>query len=278
MFQYAAGMALARRLGVPHKLDLSAFEHGYELHAYALSSLNISAETATAAEVRALKNRRLKALPKAIRPALEKKRTHYRNLSLKFDPCFFDLKAPVYLEGYFQSARYFEGMEEEVRREFRVKAPPSRENQELLQRISQTDGSIAVHVRRGDYVSDPATLARHGTCSPGYYRKAGSVVREQVKAPHAFVFSDDPAWAEANLELPIPMEMVNLNSAATAYEDLRLMSACRHFIVANSSFSWWGAWLAHSPEKIVCAPERWMADPNVDATDVIAPEWLKVSA
>jgi len=278
MFQYATGLAVARRLGVEYKLDLTPFEGRYTLHPYGLSHLNIEAQPASRQEIMRLRNRRLKSLPKFMRPTLERRNTHYRNLSLHFDPQVLSLPDPVYLEGYFQSERYFNAIEEDIRVEFMFKTPPSEANREMAERIKNTKGATAVHVRRADYVSDETTNALHGTCSPHYYKKAMHMLYDRERDVSAFVFSDDPNWAEQNLELNVPMCVVRLNAAEKGYEDLRLMSLCRHFIIANSSFSWWGAWLGNRENKCVLAPENWMRDPQLNSPDVYPADWIKVNA
>jgi len=277
MFQYAAGLATARRLGVSYELDLTPFEGRYSLHKYGLAHLNITAAAAAREDIKKLRNRRLKSLPKFMRPSLEKKRTHYRNLSLDFDPRVLSLPDPVYLEGYFQSERYFKSIEREVRAEFAFRTPPSPENESFVDLIANSPNASAIHVRRGDYVSDAKTNARHGTCSPAYYRESMRVLLERVGRASAFVFSDDPDWAEENLDLGVPTCIVRHNPPEKGHEDLRLMTQCKHFIIANSSFSWWGAWLSISANKLVLGPERWMRDPNLNLNDVYPSEWIKVS-
>ena len=278
MFQYAAGLTVARRLGTDFMLDLTPFEGGYKLHRYGLNHLNISAPAASREEIGRLKNRRLKSLPKFMRPALEKKRTHYRNLSLAFDPRVVQLQAPIYLEGYFQSERYFKEIEGDIRREFSFRTEASDENVRMLEHIRNTPNATAIHVRRGDYVTDTVTHELHGTCSADYYRTAIAKLQEQVREVQAFVFSDEADWAEENLKLEVPTCVVRHNPPERGYEDLRLMAACRHFIIANSSFSWWGAWLSSSPGKTVYAPEKWMRDPALNSPDIYPREWIKVNA
>ena len=278
MFQYAAGFAVARRLGVQFELDLTPFAGRYSLHQYGLIHLSISAATATQEDIKELRNRRLKSLPKFMRPSLERKRTHYRNLSLHFDPRVLSLPNPLYLEGYFQSERYFKSIERDVRAEFEFKTPSSRENEIFAERIAHAKNATAVHVRRADYVNDPQTNARHGTCSPAYYFEAIRLLVERVGESNAFVFSDDPDWAKENLKLGVPTCVVRHNPPERGFEDLRLMIKCKHFIIANSSFSWWGAWLSANPNKLVFAPERWMRDPELNSEDVYPDEWIKVSA
>src|SRR5262245_48269614 len=136
--------------------------------------------------------------------------------------------------------------------------------------------SVSLHVRRGDYVRDPALNRIHGTCSLEYYADAIDYVAQRVPGARFFVFSDDLRWVEHNLPIRHPVEYVRHNTGQQGHEDIRLMSHCQHHIIANSGFSWWGAWLDPRPEKIVCAPARWFADDRYDTRDVIPASWVKL--
>jgi hypothetical protein len=133
--------------------------------------------------------------------------------------------------------------------------------------------AVSLHVRRGDYVSNPDSSRVHGLCGADYHQAAVRRIAEVVPQPHLFVFSDDPQWAAGNLHLDHPATIVTGNDTRRDYEDLHLMSLCKHHIVANSSFSWWGAWLDTNPDKIVIAPERWFAHEQHDTRDLLPPTW-----
>ena len=139
--------------------------------------------------------------------------------------------------------------------------------------------SVSVHVRRGDYVEDPATKAWHGGCGQDYYEQAVAHVRayEPGRELHAFVFSDDPSWVRANLDLGCPTTVIDHNGPA-AHEDLRLMTCCRHHIVANSTFSWWGAWLGSGSDEGGCvvAPRRWFNQDDVDTSTLVPSGWARL--
>jgi hypothetical protein len=193
-----------------------------------------------------------------------------------YDPSIFNpRKGTLVLDGYWQSYRYFEEYRDLLLREITFRKPPDATNQQMIDQLNAVE-SIAVHVRRGDYVSSPLFNANLGTCSLEYYHNAVAEISRRVKNPHFFVFTDDPAWARNNLAMPGPMQVVDHNLGKADYEDLRLMTHCKYFIIANSSFSWWGAWLGRFPGKIVIAPKRWF---NVDASpieDRIPLTWLRM--
>ena len=125
-------------------------------------------------------------------------------------------------------------------------------------------------------MSDPHTNQVHGTCDLGYYAQAVAHIANRVSQPVFFVFSDDHAWAREHLVLSHPVHYVDHNDTAHGYEDMRLMSLCRHHIIANSSFSWWGAWLNPRPDKIVVAPQRWFNDYDADTRDLCPEGWVRL--
>ena len=178
----------------------------------------------------------------------------------------------LYLHGYWQSERYFGHIADDIRRDFSIAPESDAANIEMSQQIAQTP-SISLHVRRGDYL----TLDAHTLCSQAYYQAALAVVAEGLSDPTVFVFSDDPDWARANLPLTQRKVVVDLNGAETDYKDLRLMSLCQHNVIANSSFSWWAAWLNQNPTKRVAAPALWFANPKLRNPDILPDGWHAIA-
>jgi len=186
-----------------------------------------------------------------------------------------EARARTYLDGYWQSEKYFSDVADTIRREFTIRDQLDAGTRELLDRIGTAE-SVSVHVRRGDYVSHPRASRARSVCTPGYYLRCVAHIAERVGHPHLFVFSDDPDWVAANLRFEHPTTLVSTVPARPDYGDLRLMSACRHHIIANSSFSWWAAWLNPHRDKLVLAPRRWMNDPRVDDRDVVPSGWTRL--
>ena len=205
--------------------------------------------------------------------------THYLEpaaLQWTFHP---DLTLPdlVTLEGHFQAWQYAAAVEPQLRRELTLRRPPTGPNAEALTLIRQTDTPVSIHLRRGDY-----TLAIEGSAPLPlpYYRNAVQTLLREVPNPTFFVFSDDPAFAQAHLPealglLPASMLFLAHNNDNNSHEDLRLMSACHHHIIANSTYSWWGAWLNPRPNRIVLTPQEWMK-PSIPHPDVIPSSWLRI--
>lgn len=180
-----------------------------------------------------------------------------------------------FIYGNYESAGYFPGMEAALRREFEIICPPSEENARLLAEIQGCE-AVCVHVRRGDYLDPYWSMLN--VCTFDYYRDAMRAVAARVKSPVFYVFSnthEDIQWIRENYAFEYPVRYVDLNNPD--YEELRLMRACRHFVIANSTFSWWAAFLSDSPEKQVYAPARWIQNEPPEAYEAIyAPSWHRI--
>lgn len=276
MFQYAAGLRLAKVRGVPLRLDISGF-HGTPSREFSLDKFRISEAIASRVELAwfvkwPMQSRFVTYMLKKVgySPCAMVSERHFH-----FDEEVLRLPGNVYLSGYWQSEKYFADIAEDVRAQFILKSSPTDYDQTLLARIDSTN-SVSLHVRRGDYVSEPAVSKAHGVCSIEYYNAAVEWVSSKIKSPSFFVFSDDPEWAEQNLRLRWPTTFVPCNGPASAHADLWLMSSCKHHIIANSSFSWWGAWLDRKPDKIIIAPARWFNQFKADTRDLLPESWIKL--
>jgi hypothetical protein len=198
----------------------------------------------------------------------------HRERSFTFDSGVAQLPDQTLLAGYFQSERYFRHIADELRVELRPRSEPAPRDMALLDRFAATQ-SVAVHVRRGDYVTSPRAAMGHGALGPTYYRNALRELRRRGIEPEVIVFSDDPGWCQANLELGAPTIWMRTNVEAPE-QDLLLMAGCRHHVIANSSFSWWGAWLGKRPGQVVLAPSRWFAGYDHDTSDLLPAGWVTV--
>jgi len=193
-------------------------------------------------------------------------------------------KLGFHKERFYQSEKYFKNCAENIRKEFTLAKPLSPASLEMSQRIMRTPQSISLHIRRGDYVLDNNTNAYHGVCGAEYYTKALDLLRSKVgpkfnqQDAAIFVFcefSEDIAWAKTNIAFPCPVHFVS-RPEIPDFEEICLMSLCKHNIVANSSFSWWGAWLNANQGKIVIAPARWFAKKQPAEADIVSSSWLRV--
>jgi len=281
LFQYAAARALAAQHKANLILDLSWFEkvhylRGVTVRSYALEPFSLPVQLKKNKPVLKWFSRLAFFLEKVIF-SLKLPLIHglYIEKSFNFDPNFYKLEAPVRLSGYWQSFKYFESIASLIRSEIGTPRHLSMASAKVLDKIRSTD-AICIHVRRGDYISNQSASDYHGLCSMDYYQRGVELVLEGLISPQGFVFTDDPDWAKECLQLPIPFMVVDVNGPEAAHEDLWLMSACRRFIIANSSLSWWGAWLSAATDKIVVAPQRWFSDEEIDTQDLILPEWIRI--
>ena len=181
----------------------------------------------------------------------------------------------IYFKGFYQSEKYFAGIEKEVREAFVFDIRrASRRGLRAMQEIKADPHAVSIHVRRGDYLLEKHWKALGCICQSSYYLNALAELEKRVKHPHYYVFSEDLNWVRQNLPL-IKAEFIDWNKGEDSWQDMMLMSHCRHHIICNSTFSWWGAWLNPSLDKIVIAPERWTQ--TTDSADVVPESWLKVS-
>lgn len=277
MFQYAMGRALADRLGVPLKLDLS----GYRRHPprpYALHHFAIRAEEASPAEVGELKPalppyerfaRKLGLLGGRPPRRITSRTCFYESTFYHFDRRIDALEAPVYVDGFWQSARYFEHIRPTLQRDFAITTPLDPGAAPLLDRVRDVE-AVCVHVRRGDYASDPIFWL----LTPEYYERAVGEMLARVRSPVFVVFADDPTWARSELRLPEPVIWTFEHGKRSAIEDTRLMLACKHFVIANSTFSWWPAFLSDPTETVVVRPTRWFRNEAWEADELDRVGWI----
>ncbi|UYO93994.1 alpha-1,2-fucosyltransferase [Pollutimonas sp. M17] len=274
MFQYAAGRALALRLGVGLELDLSWFA-GRKERLYALGAFAINAKTRG---TRISLPDFLKRFESRVSRRWASRRMGvpiYRERHFHFDPAFLGIDRPLYLEGYWQSERYFTDFRAEILRDFSLCEPFPASCLAIEEQMLRAE-PICVHVRRGDYVSNPVAAETHGLCSLDYYQRGVSTLAAGLARPRAFIFSDDPDWVREHLKLPVPATIVDVNSGPQAHWDLHLMALCRHFVIANSSLSWWGAWLGRAEDKKVIAPATWFRASVHDTRDLIPEAWQRI--
>ena len=272
MFQYAIARAIAVKTGRQLELDTVDFAR-YPLRPFLLDRFRISASHAAKDMLRPVR-----VHPRELRKpycflagwqVIEEREHPFHQLEIR------DKASVVYLRGYWQTERYFTGIEELIRSDFALLHEPDDANRAVLQAI-QDCNAVALHVRRGDYVSNPATSLFHGNCDHEYYQKAIQHMEESLARPHFYVFSDDIPWTREHLKTSHPITFVDHNSPADPCEDLRLLSACKHFVIANSSFSWWGAWLSEHPGKQIIAPRQWFQSPDKDTRDQVPESWLRL--
>ncbi len=267
LFQYSFGRAFSLRNKTPLLLDIGAFKD-YKLRPYALAHFNISANSASPDQIA----QTARKVPKWM---FWKSPRFYREPHFEFDAKVKALRPPIYLDGYWQSEKYFSEFSEQLRSDLRIIAPVSSENIEMLAQI-QEENSVSMHIRRGDYLTNPAAAQVHGVLELEYYYEAMERMRTKMLNPKFFVFSDDPVWVKKNFRDTADLSFSSNPNTNKDYEDLRLMSACKSHIIANSTFSWWGAWLNPRSDKTVIAPKNWFAANAHNDKDLIPTSWERI--
>ncbi|WP_397447063.1 alpha-1,2-fucosyltransferase [Polaribacter sp. R77954] len=254
MFQYAYAKALEQK-GFDVQIDTSKFKT-YKLHGgYQLDKYNIDLKVAG-------------IIPTFL--SLVKVKENVKEKNLLFNDNLFNLKGNEFVKGYFQTEKYFTNIRDILLNQFVIKEKISDSTIQCAKHIEKHKNTCSIHIRRGDFISDQKANSIHGTCDLKYYQKAIECINTKFKETHFFVFSDDISWTKKNLKID---NATFINHKTIPHEDLYLMSLCKHNITANSSFSWWGAWLNQHKDKTVIAPKKWFIDKK---NEVACKNWIQL--
>lgn len=279
MFQYALYLALRHRTPET-KIDVSVFAHRPSHNGYELERVfGVRPNYASVAE----RNRMAdvgKEWYAQVRRALfgarhtEGQLIHEPDPANGWAPDILQAKN-AYLQGYWQSEHYFEEVTDEVKSAFTFRQPLPEEAQQLANTITAAPNSVSVHIRRGDYLK-ARRIDDYTVCNESYYRRAVAYMQAHVTNARFYVFSDEPTWGREQQLFPADTVFVSGHNGEQAYIDMQLMSLCRHHIIANSSFSWWGAWLGQEQETITVAPNRWFR--HRPRPDIVPTRWIQIDA
>lgn len=275
LFQYAFGRHLALRNNTELQFDTGGLQRANEIgniyRDFSLPTFNIPIVEASRTDILRLKYP-YGPLSKVWRLFKGKVLNEY---DITYHEHLLAIRGEYYGDGYYQSPRYFDAIRPTLLADLTLKNPFSLNAAVIAIQMSATT-AVSLHVRRGDYATNPRVMYEYGTCSADYYRKAMRHIEETTdKSVTYFVFSDDIAWVKANL--PVGSNTVYVEDPTISdVESLILMSMCTHNIIANSSYSWWGAWLNQHPEKIVVAPTPWFEHQPTDP-DLIPKDWVQIN-
>lgn len=262
MFQYATARSLSLKNGIKLELDSSELGKGGQ-RTLGLNYFNLPTEIRVNNSV----------LSKYIR-RLSITRTSFREKKIGFDEKFKLLRGSVDLAGYFQSEKYFVEHRQDILRDFTLKEEYVENIKALSEKHLPLDSAISLHVRRGDYTNNK-NIGLYAQLGDRYYNQAINLINERTSGTHTLcVFTDDVNWVAKNLNLPQGSKIIS-QYTNNDIEDLMLMSQCSHHIIANSTFSWWAAWLNPSATKVVIAPRQWFGASKgaVDMSDLIPATW-----
>jgi len=259
LFQYAAARRMALMLDQEVYLDLTFFDTYHNPDVFRLDKYNVHYKVAGQGDIDRLKRINASGFPAKVYRRIFKI-PYYLNSKSHFDQKWLLLNDwnklkkfnDIYISGYLANPVFFYQIEDVVKKEFTLKDGLNLANTKMLDKISKVN-SVMVHVRRGDYVNNDFFTSQ----PVSYYQKGFQKMIQKIKNPVFFFFSDDLDWTRENLGTDNETYYVDINNGSTDYMELALMSSCKHAIIANSTFSWWGAWLINNPEKMVIAPEKW---------------------
>ncbi|EGQ8481389.1 alpha-1,2-fucosyltransferase [Vibrio parahaemolyticus] len=268
MFQYAAAFAYSRIHNKELVIDVRNFDN-YEVHPLRLNKLNVYGE---------FDSRKRNIIYKAISKLADiiKPECVYHEKCISYDEKFHDYEYN-FINGYFQSEKYFSAFRSELLDMFTLRENLSKYQLEIKNKI-ESNNTVSLHVRRGDYVDNKNANDTHGICSKSYflaaidYMKDGGVINEKTKL---VVFSDDIDWCIEHIRFDLDTIFVKGDDECPE-KDMYLMSLCEHNIISNSTFSWWGAWLNNNDNKMVIAPSKWFKDPTLSSKDIIPTSWAKI--
>ncbi len=279
MFQYAFGLYLAHKHQTELALDLNSYQSGPQ-HGYTLDRFQITAQPLTATLSQ--------QLPKRYRrPASTESNTwlpDWLNRSLLrrvkerpfgFHEKYLKARAHSYLVGYWQSEKFFPGMRDELLEQFTPAARLSDDSLRVVESM-QTAPSIALHIRRGDYLTHSETARIYEQLSLDYYRTSLERFAQQNEHVQVFVFSNDLAWCRKHLQLRFPTHFVDHTDQHSAHEDLIMMSRAMCNVIANSTFSWWAAYLNNRRDRTTFAPSSWFRPGTLDGQHLPCPAWQRV--
>lgn len=286
MFQYATGFALAQKNKTEHKIDICAFDIKNEdtPRKFSLNILSITSPIALSEEINKVSNanNKLLILKNILNQKILKKHyTDFHQTLFKKIASKLSSGKSFYLQGLFQSEKNFLEFAPQIRKEFTFKKEFFDQKVLQISEVMQKEDSISLHIRRGDYFINKKTNKYHGLCPVEYYLSAIAYIKSKVPNPTFYIFSDDSKWVSDNFATPefqklIPNYINISKNNFKDYEEMYLMTQCKHNIIANSSFSWWGAWLNKNSDKIVIAPKKWVNKKPNPHPNIIPEKWLKI--
>lgn len=275
LFQYAAGRHLAHLNNVELFVDTSFLQTSIEnttLRNYELGAFNVECKIADEKMLHDFHgcdfSTKERILTKLISFGNKNK---YKFDEYGFDEHLLELKGNYYIRGYFQSEKYFKNIADIIRKELSIKDEFMPNDSALIQQIKNTN-SISVHIRRGDYIRNLSSMEAHGLCSKDFYTKSIEFIKRELGNDlHFYLFTDNAAWVEKEMHWEINCTLIENK---TTVEDFYLMSLCKHNIIANSTFSWWAAWLNENPDKKVIVPKHWLNNVLSESVELVPKNWI----
>jgi hypothetical protein len=278
LFQYAIARKISLQKHTSLYLDLRYYHHVYAsdtFRSFRLNHFNVDYKVFDDAPVLIYLSKLTKLFPnRSFSPffkLIREGNDGFNGQALKENALF------VYLSGFWQSEKYFKDIEETLQNELTLRTKPSELYTKYLDLIGNETNAVSLHIRRGDYVNNSQFKDQFGFLGLDYYKRAVDMFNQEVAGPRFFIFSDDLEWVKENLTFVSNLTFVDCHGENSDIEELMLMRACHHHIIANSSFSWWGAWLNKRKDKKVVAPKKWFNNmPGLNTDDLIPSNWIRL--
>jgi len=281
LFQYSLGRCLSIKKHTPLFLDISFFhdktheDHLLPHSKFMLNELDLDYTICNDHDSDRLVKKSRKAFSRFKRKIDPYNTCLFIEKGIGFDPKVFNLPKNVFVTGWFQSEKNFFPVRDLIRKEIRFKKIEDRANELMASKINSVN-SVSIHIRRTDYFKNDESESYFGILGLNYYKKCVDIMRDKVFDPHFFIFSDDIDWVRKKFKISENITIVDINVNAHPAQDMRLMSLCKHNIIANSSFSWWAAYLNCNPDKIVLAPSLWFGTDPKSIKDIVPDSWIKI--
>ena len=278
LFQYAIARKLSIQRETPLYLDTRYYNHTYStdtFRSFKLNKFNINFESLDNSPALIYLSKSTKLFPNRSFPPFFKL---VRDKQSTFEPDVLSAKSLfLYLSGFWQTEKYFDDVKDVLQKELTLKVAESEQFKKYKEQILAENSPVSLHIRRGDYVNNAQFNDKFGFIGLDYYREAIKLFKEKKPDCKFFVFSDDLQWVKENLDTGHDFTFIENTGENGDLEDLMLMRTCSHHVIANSSFSWWGAWLNPKPDKIVVAPAKWYNNlPDLNTSDLVPESWIRL--
>jgi len=279
LFQWAFGLSLANKSNAELKFDTESYVTD-KLRSLEISTLVDGIAIAKKNEIKKirLENNTLNLLKRKIETLFN---PYFKRTIICENTYLYDVRLDSqnytsnYFEGYWQNEKYFINNRKQILNKINFKINNSKSYNQYKLQITETDSTaIAIHVRRGDYINDRRILEIHGICSLDYYKTSVRLMNEKYNNIHFYIFSNDLNWCEKKFSFI--KNKTYVKNTETVFEDLELMSLCKGQIIANSSLSWWSAWINQNPNKKVIAPKKWFNKTTINYSELVPENWLKL--
>ena len=278
MFEYAAGYVLAKKRQEDFKVDLTHLHNHKDFknetpREFQLAFFNVDCKFSSKEEVIRIKKSYSKCIPFLIQ--LDEVLVMYNVIKY---PLFTNISKDVYMNSYFQNEKYFSEYKNDIIEKFTLKKEfITKDFLKMKKLIEKERNSISIHIRRGDYITNKKANKWHGVLEEDYYHNAIEYLKNEKKMINSqiFLFSDDTAWVEENIDFGV--KTYYMSEKFNPAQSIILMSKCKNNIIANSSFSWWGAWLNNNKNKVVIAPSKWLAHGDGPHKGIVPQNWIRLS-